>query len=216
MEKLVSIGEAAAALSVCIDTLRRWDKNGKLQAVKTTGGHRRYRLSDIERLQGLESSSDESNIDVVAQYSRVSSHDQKEKGDLDRQTVRLTKYCAEKGYKVGYILTDVGSGMSNTRSRLKQLFSLVEERKITKVIIEHKDRLTRFNYGVYERFFSSYGVAIEHVGNKGARTYEQELVDDMISLMSSFSARIYGKRSAENRRKRKIAAQARKETKTSG
>lgn len=204
MEKLISIGEAAEALGVSIKILRIWDRDGKLKPVRTSGGHRRYRLSDIERLQGLEPSNVESNVEVVAQYSRVSSHDQKEKGDLDRQTVRLTQYCADNGYKVGYVLTDVGSGMSNTRSKLKKLFTLVEEKKITKVVVEHKDRLTRFNYGVYERYFASHGVTIECVGRKANKTYEEELVDDMISLMSSFSARIYGKRSAENRKKRKL------------
>ena len=68
----------------------------------------------------------------------------------------------------------------------------------------HKDRLTRFNFGVYEVFFLSHGVTVEWVEDNKSKTYEQELVDDMISLMSSFSSKIYGKRSAENRKKRKL------------
>jgi predicted site-specific integrase-resolvase len=94
--------------------------------------------------------------------------------------------------------------MSSNRPRLKQLFKLVEDHAITKVIVEHKDRLTRFNFGVYERFFLSHGVTIEWVDSNKSKTYEEELVDDMISLMSSFSSKIYGKRSAENRKKRKL------------
>lgn len=71
---------------------------------------------------------------------------------------------------------------------------------ITKVVVEHKDRLTRFNFGVYERFFNSHGVVIECTEDKREKSYEQELVDDMISLMSSFSANFQktGKWSAEN------------------
>lgn len=204
MEKLVSIGETAELLGVSIKTLRLWDRAGKLSPVRTSGKHRRYRMSDIEKFQGLPSKAEEVKTDIIAQYSRVSSHEQKEKGDLDRQTVRLSQFCAEKKYQVAHVLTDVGSGMSANRPRLKQLFKLVENKEITKVVVEHKDRLTRFNFGVYERFFLSHGVTIEWVDNTKSKTYEEELVDDMLSLMSSFSSKIYGKRSAENRKKRKL------------
>ena len=205
MEKLVSIGEAAEMLGVTDKTLRMWDKAGKLVPIRTPGKQRRYRVSDLEKFQGLPSKAEaETKQEIAAQYSRVSSHEQKEKGDLDRQTVRLSQFCAEKKYQVAHVLTDVGSGMSANRPRLKQLFKLVEDHAITKVIVEHKDRLTRFNFGVYERFFLSHGVTIEWVDSNKSKTYEEELVDDMISLMSSFSSKIYGKRSAENRKKRKL------------
>jgi hypothetical protein len=74
---------------------------------------------------------------------------------------------------------------------------VISQAEITRVIVEHKDRLTRFNFGVYERYFHSHGVTIEYAEDAQNKTYEQELVDDMISLMSSFSAKIYGKRSRE-------------------
>ncbi len=133
----------------------------------------------------------------------MSSHEQKQKGDLDRQKTRIMEYAVKKKYKVAHVLEDVGSGMGSNRARLKKLFDLVENHEITRVIVEHKDRLTRFNFGVYERYFHSHGVTIEYAEDVQSKTYEQELVDDMISLMSSFSAKIYGKRSAENRKRRK-------------
>jgi len=204
MDKLVNISEAADRLGVSTKTLRMWDKDGKLKPVRTSGKHRRYLLSDIEKLQGLDPTKQEAKKEVIAQYSRVSSHEQKEKGDLDRQSVRLSQHCANKGYQVAHVLTDVGSGMSCNRPRLKQLFKLVEDHAITKVVVEHKDRLTRFNFGVYEAYFTSHGVSIEWVDDNKSKTYEEELVDDMISLMSSFSSKIYGKRSAENRKRRKL------------
>ena len=205
MDKLVNVSQAAEMLGVSTKIMRLWDNDGKVEAVRTAGGHRRYRVSEIEKLQGIKHEEvKKPDKENVAQYSRVSSHEQKEKGDLDRQTTRLTKYAVDKGYHVAHVLTDVGSGMSSNRARLKRLFELVENHEITKVIVEHKDRLSRFNFGVYERYFSSHGVKIEWMDSETSKTYEQELVDDMISLMSSFSSKIYGKRSAENRKKRKL------------
>jgi excisionase family DNA binding protein len=109
MDKLIAIKEAAELLGVDPKTLRRWESDGKISPQKTIGGHRRYLLSEIEAMQGFE---DEEQTDDMAIYCRVSSHEQKQKGDLDRQQARLVKYCAEKDYKVKYIYDEVGSGMS--------------------------------------------------------------------------------------------------------
>jgi putative resolvase len=137
----------------------------------------------------------------VAVYCRVSSHEQKQKGDLDRQKARLLEYCVKKKYSVEQIFDEVGSGMNDSRSKLHKLLQLVFERKISRVIIEHKDRLSRFNFNIFKVFFESYGVAIEYVEETLPKAFEDELVEDMLSLMASFSAKIYGKRSAENRKK---------------
>jgi putative resolvase len=204
-EKLLSLEEAASRLNVCKLTLRTWDNEKKLPAVKTKGGHRRYRESDILKFQGHDVPKKKDNPDVVCIYARVSSHEQKQKGDLDRQKARLLESCMAKKYQADFILCDVGSGMSSSRPKLKTLFGLVRERKINKVVLEHKDRLTRWHFGIFKEFFNSFGVEIEWVDEGVEKTYEQELVDDMITLMSSFSSRIYGKRSAENRKARKLA-----------
>ncbi len=201
----MNVSQAAEMLGVSTKIMRIWDNDGKVEAVRTAGGHRRYRVSEIEKLQGIHHEEFEKpDKEVVVNYSRVSSHEQKAKGDLDRQSTRLSKYSAEKGYHVAHVLTDVGSGMSSKRAKLKTLFNLVENHEITKVVVEHKDRLSRFNFGVYERFFASHGVTIEWMDSGKSKTYEEEMVDDMISLMSSFSSKIYGKRSAENRKRRKL------------
>ena len=86
----------------------------------------------------------------VCVYVRVSSHEQKKKGDLERQKNRMIEYCVKNGYKLEYILEDVGSGLSESRPKLLRLFNLVKEQKISKVVIEHKDRLTRFQFNVFE------------------------------------------------------------------
>jgi putative resolvase len=202
-QKLVSIGKAADILGVHTDTLREWDKENKLVPVKTLGNHRRYRLADIESLCGDRPKKITSDLVRVATYARVSSHEQKQKGDLERQAGRILTYCAEKQYHVIKSFEEIGSGMSDTRLRLRQLFKLVEVRKIDKVVIEHKDRLARFNFQFLADFFESYDVEIEWIGEVLGKTYEQELVEDMLTLMSSFSNKIYGRRGAENRKKKK-------------
>jgi len=200
MNKLIAIKEAANLLGVDQKTLRRWESNGKISSQKTIGGHRRYLLSDIESMQGIDI---EEQTDDIAIYCRVSSHEQKQKGDLDRQQSRLVKYCAEKDYKVKYIYDEVGSGMSDNRRKLLKLMNIAADGKISRLVIEHKDRLVRFNFILLKKYFESFGVEVEVVENTLPKSYESELVEDMLSLMSSFSARIYGKRSAENRKKLK-------------
>lgn len=200
MNKLIAIKEAANLLGVDQKTLRRWESNGKISSQKTVGGHRRYLFSDIEAMQGIDI---EEQTDDIAIYCRVSSHEQKQKGDLDRQQSRLVKYCAEKDYKVKYIYDEVGSGMSDNRRKLLKLMNIAADGKISRLVIEHKDRLVRFNFNLLKKYFESFGVEVEVVENTLPKSYESELVEDMLSLMSSFSARIYGKRSAENRKKLK-------------
>ena len=192
-------------LGVDITTLRYWDKSGKFKAQRTAGGHRRYLLSDIQVLQGIEiaSSEDLDNENVVAIYARVSSHEQKQKGDLDRQKGRLLEYCIKNKYEVKHIFEEVGSGMSDTRSKLNRLCDISEKREISKLVVEHKDRLTRFNYRLYERYFKNHGVKVVYIEETLPKSYEAELVEDIMSLVASSSFKIYGKRSAENRRKKK-------------
>lgn len=196
-ERLIGIAETAKRLGVGISTLRFWDETGKFNALRTKGGHRRYRESDIEILQGLVRA--EGN-DTVAIYCRVSSHEQKQKGDLERQKLRVLEFCAKNKYRVEYVFEETASGMSDNRPKLQRLFSLVIGRKINRVVIEHKDRLTRFLFGVFSSFFESYGVTIEWCEDVLPKSYEAELVEDMLSLLASFSAKIYGKRSTERRK----------------
>ncbi len=209
-KKLVGIGEAAEMLGVSKGTLREWDRDGTLVPVKTMGNHRRYKMTDIERLLGegpvLEKPKDAKVR--VGVYCRVSSHEQKAKGDLERQSGRVLKHCIEQGYDVVESFEEVGSGMNDHRPKLRRLFELVEGRKIDRVIIEHKDRLCRFMFEFLVSYFGGYDVEIEWVSDILGKSYEQELVEDMLSLMSSFSSKIYGKRSSEVRKAKKLAEAA--------
>ena len=158
-EKLINIEETAEMLGVTKDTLRNWDKSGKLISLRTEGNHRRYLLEDIFNLLGIKKQVEEQNNNVVV-YCRVSSHDQKKKGDLERQKGRILEYCVKKKYNVEYILEEVASGMSDKRPKIKKLFTLVRERKVKRVVIEHKDRLCRFMFNIFKEFFNSFDVEI--------------------------------------------------------
>jgi len=202
-DRLIPIGEVSRMLGLSTRQLLRLDSPDKIPSLKTEGGHRRYRLSDIKARMGILEETQTKNLQVAV-YCRVSSHDQKQKGDLDRQKARLLEYCVKKRYPIEQIFDEVGSGMNDSRSKLHQLMRLVFDKKISRVIIEHKDRLSRFNFNIFKVFFESYGVIIECVEDKLPKSFEDELVDDMLTLMASFSAKIYGKRGAENRKKRRL------------
>jgi len=186
IDRLLTIKEAADILRVSPRTLRRWDETGKLEAIKTVGGHRRYCQEDVLQFIGVERDLEDKSACI---YGRVSSHDQKKKGDLDRQCQRLSAYCVKKKYKVGHILKDVGSGLSDLRRGFNKLVGLVIAGKVNILVIEHKDRLTRFQFNVLEKFFNSYGVTIECV-DKPDKDSEEEFVNDIMMLMASFSGKL--------------------------
>ena len=110
MGKLLKIGEAAQYLSVSQDTLRKWDKANKLKPLETAGGHRRYDTDALDEFIGKKVKETETKPIVCAIYARVSSHEQKQKGDLERQSQRLTEYWAKQGLLVTHIINDGGSG----------------------------------------------------------------------------------------------------------
>lgn len=199
---LLTISQASKLLHVSQRTLRNWEKDGKISSIKTVGGHRRYSMVELNKFLDLKEKQ-QNIIDLpIATYSRVSSHEQKTKGDLDRQSQRLSEYSAKKKYMVEHIIKDVGSGLSDSRGGFVKLSKLVTEKKISKIIIEHKDRLTRFQFGFIERMFNSYGVEIICI-EKNDISEEEELVNDIMMLMASFSGKLYGKRSAKRRKNKK-------------
>ena len=201
MTRLITLQQASKKLGVTSKTLRRWDKSGKLPALRTPTGYRMYRESDINHLAGIAAEIKRDNL-PVAVYCRVSSGDQKQKGDLERQKGRVLDYCVKQGYQVSKVFEEVSSGMNDNRAKLHALFKLVIERKINRVVVEYKDRLTRFNFRFLEEFFKSHGVTIECVSSQMNKTFEEELSQDIISLLASMSAKLYGRRSAENRKKK--------------
>jgi excisionase family DNA binding protein len=182
------MGQAAKLLDVHPNTIRRWHAAGKLRCQWTPGGkERRVPESEIRRLMGLSK-----NADAVALYGRVSGHGQKD--DLAAQVKRLqTEFAA--GFAQTYILTDIGSGLNARRRRLGQLLELARHRSIRAVAMTYKDRLTRFGFEYLAAFLTAYGVEVLVLHPDDDQTPEEELVADMIALVTSFAGRLYGRRS---------------------
>lgn len=197
---MMNIRQAAEYLNVSQDCLRKWDKAGKLKPLKTSGGHRRYSKDMLDEYLGLPPKHEEPSEPVCATYARVSSNEQKQKGDLDRQSQRLSEYCARHGLYVKYIIKDVGSGLNDNRNGFKRLTELIVGRKVNRLVVEHKDRLTRFQFNFIRRMFESYGCEVI-VLNGADVSSEEELAADMMSLLASFSGKFYGRRSARRRKK---------------
>ena len=127
-------------------------------------------------------------------YARVSSTDQKQ--DLDRQLSRLVEYATSNGYQVKGAIKEIGSGLNGKR---KKLFSILRDPDIKTIIVEHKDRLVRFGFEYMEALLSSSGRRIVVVDETEMK---DDLVQDMLDVLTSFCARLYGRRSAKNRAKK--------------
>jgi len=133
-------------------------------------------------------------------YARVSSSDQR--SDLERQIQYLTQYCSAKGYRVVDVLSDVASGLNTERRGLLKLFNYIVNKQADVVVVTYRDRLTRFGFEYLEYFFKQYGVRIEVVYGEEPKDAYQELVEDLIAIVTSFAGKLYGMRS---RRKKKLA-----------
>ena len=130
--------------------------------------------------------------------ARVSSADQK--NDLERQIEYLTQYCSSKGYKVVDVLSDVASGLKTDRRGLLKLFNYVINRQVDVVVVTYRDRLTRFGFEYLEYFFKQYGIRVEVVFGEKPKDAYQELVEDLIEIVTSFAGKLYGLRSHKKKR----------------
>jgi putative resolvase len=198
------IGEAAMQLGVCTKTVRRWDAAGKIQCHRTPGGHRRISLLEIERVLTHQASSPvPPRQSQIAIYCRVSSHDLKKKGDLARQIATAEQFCQQNHLTPNHIFHDVSSGLNTRRGGLKKLCRLIEQKKVSKVIITYPDRLTRFGFAYLTQYFQSHGTAITAIHQQPTRSMQEELVQDLIAIVTSFSGRLHGMRSHRKARQHK-------------
>ena len=197
-ERLYRTKEVAELLNISVSGVKKWIKEGKIRAIRV-GRFWMIPESEIRRiLSGIKPSEVRAVI-----YARVSSHKQKKDGNLDRQVERLRSYCSAKGYKVVDVITDVASGLKEDRNGLQKLFNIVEKHQTDVVVVEFKDRLTRFGFDYLKRYFESHGVKVEVV-EETEKGYMEELVEDFVSIVISFAARIYGKRSQKFRKIKKV------------
>ena len=185
--KLLRVSRAAHELGLHPLTVRKWIKAGKIAAIRV-GNEARIPRSEIERLAG------KTDGRVLVLYGRVSGHGQKD--DLDSQLQRLQAWAAtERRWQETLVLSDIGSGLKASRKQFQRLLKLVCTDKVAEVAITYEDRLTRFGQEYLEVLFESFGVTLTVLDPGEEKTPEQELTEDMLALLASFSGRLYGMRS---------------------
>lgn len=187
--KYYSIGEFANKIGKNIQTLRNWDRNGTLKPAHITpGGTRYYSQEQLNHFLGLKPKTEI--IRKTIGYCRVSSN--KQKDELERQIENVKSYMYAKGYQFE-IISDIGSGINYNKKGLNKLIDMITNSEIDKIVVLYKDRLIRFGFELIENLCEKYGTAIEIIDNT-ERTEEQELVEDLIRIVTVFSCRLQGKR----------------------
>jgi putative resolvase len=188
-KEFLSAGEAARALGVSVKTIQRWDKAGLLPVIRTATNQRRIPVDTVQQLL-----KGQGKALRCAIYARVSSAKQEQEGNLTRQVERLQRVAEARSYEMVALIQEQASGLNEKRKGLKQLLHLIDHQEIDLVLIEYPDRLVRFGYGYLEETFRWKQVRIEVVEPPKVQTPTEELVADVLSIVTVFSGRLYGSR----------------------
>ena len=191
--KYYSSNAVTKLLGVTAQTLRNWDKEGKLKPAYTKSNGYRY-YSEDSILSYTQERKTKKDLHVIG-YARVSS--KKESDDLERQVDNLKTYIESK-YSSYEIITDIGSGIDYKKPGLKKLIDLVNKKQVDIIVVLYKDRLLRFGFELIEYFAELNNVKIE-VLDKIDKNQDQELVEDLVQIVTVFSGKIQGKRNAKTK-----------------
>ena len=187
MIKSLSIGQSTLFLGVSVFALRRWERLGKLNSFRAFGNHRRFIFDDLLKLHNSNK--------LHVGYVRVSSHDQKK--DLDTQ-IKFLDHFIKNDNKI--VISDLGSGLNFNKKGLIYLISLIVSRKIHTLYLTHKERLLRFWSELIFKLCSTFGTNVVIINSSESKSFEVTLAEDVIELMTVFSAKLYGKRSHHNKK----------------
>jgi len=194
MEKLYRVSELAELMGVSRVTVVKWIRSGRISAY-SINGYYYIPESEVEKLlRGVSAT-----VRRVAIYVRVGGNMQKD--DLERQISSLEDYVRKHFPHAEYIVVrDVASGLKEDRRGLKKLIDLTRRRQIDAVVVAYRDRLTRFGFTYLEELFKAYGVRVIVAFQEEPKDYMQELVEDLIEIVTSFADKIYGERSHKYRK----------------
>lgn len=187
----VNLTEWARAQGISPHTAYRWFRNGTLPVPAQRVGPRTI-------LVNVEANTTAEAVGGLGLYARVSSHDQK--SDLERQVARLSAWAVKAGHRIVRVEAEIGSGMNGSRSKARRLLA---DPDVTTVVVEHKDRLGRMNVELVEATLSAHGRRLVVLDDGEV---EDDLVRDMVEVLTSFCARRYGRRSARNRAQKALEA----------
>ena len=190
---LLSVEEAAKFLGVSKSTMRRWEAEGRLKPDRTPGGHRRYRSEELTQMTVHPLPKTDR---VTIAYACVSSHDQK--ADLERQAILLSDFCTKNGW-MHEVIRDCGSGMNYHKKGLRELLQRIMRNDVERLVVTHKDRLLRFGAELVFAICEEFQTEVVLINRSKDISYEDELTQDVLEIITVFSARLYGSRSHKNK-----------------
>jgi len=184
--KVLRPKEVCERLGISYATLREYVRRGWIRPVVLESGRWRFREEDVERLAGIVK------LRRVVLYARVSSNTQRD--DLERQVRALEDWARSNNIVEYEVVTDIGSGLNEDRKGFRKILKLAVERKISKIVVAYPDRLTRFGFKTLKELLSAFGVEVV-VLNQEDKDPREELVEDLITIISHFAGKLYGMRS---------------------
>jgi len=191
MENTISTGKAAKLLGVSVKTLQRWEREGRLIPVGRTDSNRRlYRVSQIQTFIGICQTNHQEPSRLIA-YCRVSSAAQKP--DLINQRRVLEEFIVARGLANVEFVEEVGGGLNFKRKKFLVLMEEIGRREIKTLVLAHRDRLTRFGFEWFEHYAKAHGCEVLLL-NQERLSPEQEMVQDLMTIVHCFSSRLYGLR----------------------
>ena len=209
-EKYITSKKVRDQYGVCNSTLKRWANEGKIKTIRTVGNKRLYGCDDIASIFGIQSVEKKKRSIC---YARVSS--QKQKGDLERQVEDL-----RRDYPSHEIIQDIGSGINFERKGFKTLVDQIMSGNIEEVVISHRDRLVRFGYALLEQICQKFECRLVVQSKDVNSDPTNDLAEDLLSIVTVFTAKHHGLRASEKKRKRKEAindrVESNKKSKTTG
>lgn len=197
-------GEVAALLGVSIQTVINYCEMGNIPFYKTEHGHRRILAEDVynylvslnmvyDDVNSNDTDSTYTKSDVI--YARVSTHKQAEQGDLERQVEKVMLHAIHQNVNNLIVKTDIASGLDDNRENLLSLIDMVQKGEVSRIFVLDKDCLTSFGYPYLKKICDFHGVSIIIVSDEvDIKIQSEELAEDIITLIHSFSEKLYGLR----------------------
>lgn len=184
---MYTVSKFAKKLGVSVHTLQRWDREGKLVAKRTHTGRRYYTDDDLEKVLGTPPAAK----GRVIAYCRVSSNSQKVELVNQRQVLEL--FCAENGIEVDEWVEEIGGGLNLRRKKFVMVIDAILKGEVEKLVVAHKDRLARFGYE-FIRYLCEREKCELIVMDNASLSPEEEMVQDLMTIVHTFSSRLYGLR----------------------
>ena len=186
MSTYKTASEVKKLFKITSQTLHNWRKNNyiKFNQINT-----RKILYDIDSVNSF-TTEQSKRINII--YVRVSQVKQKQ--DMETQKQILLDYANSNGYQIGAVYEEIASGMNENRIKFDEIVELVIQNKVNKVFITYKDRLTRFGFGYFENLFRKFGTEIVVLNEDHCSSFEEEMVQDLVSIIHYFSMKMYSNR----------------------